>query len=342
MNVSTTTDANGMYQFMGLANDTYTVTEMMQTGWTNVTSTYIDVLIGGADVMNQNFTNTLIPVVTPLTSFLMTPDKSVVLKGAIINVNVMALNESLPELLFNGMVNITITANNASAVDYPATVNVTNGNKTIQVTSSIAQFVTVTATNGTITGSTTIEFADFVIPLVKGWNLVSIPSFANPSDINQILLPVQNNGVQTFNPATRNFTTPTDIQPLYGYWINVTDDNQKLGFIADTSVIIEPPTRNLFEGWNLIGVSASSQTDLLNAGMVFGSLKYGPHFTEQYYSELVIYDDGQTPKTLVAGVNDLTDLTDNTPLRIGHGYWLFIKNIPNTNENNVPWAGKTW
>jgi len=54
MNVSVTTDANGMYQFMGLANDTYTVAEMMQTGWTNVTSTSIDVLIGGADVMNQN------------------------------------------------------------------------------------------------------------------------------------------------------------------------------------------------------------------------------------------------------------------------------------------------
>jgi len=46
-----------MYQVYGLDKRTpIPVAEMMQTGWTNVTSTSIDVLIGGADVMNQNFT----------------------------------------------------------------------------------------------------------------------------------------------------------------------------------------------------------------------------------------------------------------------------------------------
>ena len=343
MNISATTDANGMYQFTGLANGTYTVSEMMQAGWTNVTPMSIEVLIGDADVMNRNFTNALIPVVTQPTSFLLTPDTSVVLKGTTININAMAFNGNLSMPDFNGMADINITANNLSAVRAPMNMSFENGNATIQVSSTVAQFVTVTATNGIITGSTTVEFADFVIPLVKGWNLVSIPSFANPSDINQTLLLVQNNGVQAFNPDTMLFVTPTDLQPLYGYWINVTADDQKLGFIADTNDIIVPPTRNLYEGWNLIGVSASEThpEDTVNAGMLFVSLKYGNHFTEQYYSELVRYDE-QPPKTLVAGENDLTDLTDNTPLKIGHGYWLFIKNIPNTNENNVPWAGKTW
>jgi len=83
-----------------------------------------------------------------------------------------------------------------------------------------------------------VEFADFVIPLVKGWNLVSIPSFADPGDVTNALQLVSNNGVQTFDPATMMFATPTDLQPLFGYWINVTAENQKLGFIADTNVIM--------------------------------------------------------------------------------------------------------
>jgi len=90
-------------------------------------------------------------------------------------------------------------------------------------------------------------------------------------------------------------------------------------------------------------VSASEKTDTVNAGMIFGSLKYGKHFTEQYYSELVIYDNEQLPETLVAGENDLTD--SDRYIRNGKkdtGSWLFIKNIPNANENNVPWAGKLW
>ncbi len=116
MNVSATTDANGMYQFTGLANGTYTVSEMMQASWTNVTPMSIEVLIGDADVMNRNFTNALIPVVTQPTSFLLTPDTSVVLKGTTININAMALNGNLSMPNFNGMADINITANNLSAV----------------------------------------------------------------------------------------------------------------------------------------------------------------------------------------------------------------------------------
>ncbi|MCL7413567.1 MAG: SpaA isopeptide-forming pilin-related protein, partial [ANME-2 cluster archaeon] len=63
MNTTVTTDVNGMYQFTGLMNGTYTVTEHVQAGWTNVTPTSIIVLIAGADVLDQNFTN--MPPVTP-------------------------------------------------------------------------------------------------------------------------------------------------------------------------------------------------------------------------------------------------------------------------------------
>ena len=66
LSVPATTDANGMYQFTGLANGTYTVTETLEPDWTNVTPTSIIVTVDGADVPDQNFTNT--PFVTPPTN----------------------------------------------------------------------------------------------------------------------------------------------------------------------------------------------------------------------------------------------------------------------------------
>jgi hypothetical protein len=273
--------------------------------------------------------------IPPITSFLLTSDTSVVLKGTTINIEIMALNGSLPQPLFNGMANITITANNMSQVTFDQTATFVNGNATIHVTSSIAQFVTVTATNGTKTGSTTVEFADFVIPLEKGWNLISIPNFANPSSVDMALKNVKNNGVVGYDPATNTFSTPTDLHPLYGYWVNVTEPNQSIGFIADTTITRVPTMRNLYEGWNLIGVVAEEKEKdkILDAGLLFQSLKNGG---QPLYSFLVSY---KNPRHTYA-VGD--DLTDRTPLNQGQGYWLFIKTMTETNKNSVIWPGKPW
>lgn len=70
--VPTTTNNEGMYQFTGLANGTYTVTETVQSGWTNVTPISVDVLIDGANVANQNFTNQPIPTPAATLTFVAT------------------------------------------------------------------------------------------------------------------------------------------------------------------------------------------------------------------------------------------------------------------------------
>ncbi len=336
---NTSTDASGFYQFMNLTPGSYNMTEGMKAGFTPTNATSRMITVENMDVMNVNFTNQ--PVIPPVTvtSFVLTPNINTALKGMPITITITALNGTMPQTLFNGMADITITANNVSAVNSPTNVSFTNGNATMQVTSSVAQFVTVTAANNSINGSTQVMFADKVFSLSKGWNLISIPNFADPSSVSQALQNVQNNGVVGFDPATGNFSTPTDLEPLFGYWINVTADNQGLGFIASTNIPSMPPTRKLFEGWNLIGVSASrSDPDTLNAGELFVDLKHGLDFTQWLYTRLVSFDQPATPVTFVAG----TDLSDLTALKQGHGYWLFIKNIPSTSTNNVPWAGKQW
>jgi hypothetical protein len=278
-------------------------------------------------------TTTIVNIPPQPTSFQLTPSTNVTLKGTTISMAVMALNNGTPLPLFNGMANITITANNASAVTAPMNVTFISGNATFGVTSSIAQFVTVTVTNETITSSTEVAFADRVISLDLGWNLISIPNFADPSSVDQILKNVKNNGIVGFDPATKTFSTPSDLLPLYGYWINVTAPNQSIGFMADTNITSVPPSRNLFEGWNLIGVVGDEQDTNLDAGLLFQPLQIGG---QPLYSFLV---SNKNPRhTYEIGV----DLTDRTPLNEGQGYWLFMKTMTDTNKNSVVWAGKPW
>ena len=54
---STTTNLTGWYQFCGLEPGTYTVCEVIESGWTNVTPTCIDVDLDCENVINKNFTN---------------------------------------------------------------------------------------------------------------------------------------------------------------------------------------------------------------------------------------------------------------------------------------------
>jgi protocatechuate 3,4-dioxygenase beta subunit len=60
---STMTDDTGFYNFTGLTNGTYNVTEGMMTGWTNASTSPMSqmVIINGQDMPDVNFTNMLLP-----------------------------------------------------------------------------------------------------------------------------------------------------------------------------------------------------------------------------------------------------------------------------------------
>jgi PGF-pre-PGF domain-containing protein len=73
------TDVTGFYNFTGLTNGTYNVTEGMMTGWTNTSTSPMSqiVTINGADKTNVNFTNQVIvtpaPTITPTPTATETP-----------------------------------------------------------------------------------------------------------------------------------------------------------------------------------------------------------------------------------------------------------------------------
>ena len=55
---STTTDTNGFYEFCGLYADTYTVTETVKSGWTNVTPSSLDIPLTCTNITDVDFINT--------------------------------------------------------------------------------------------------------------------------------------------------------------------------------------------------------------------------------------------------------------------------------------------
>ena len=54
---NTTTDTDGKYRFCDILAGSYRVCEEPRSGWTNLTSSCIDVLLEGSDVVGANFTN---------------------------------------------------------------------------------------------------------------------------------------------------------------------------------------------------------------------------------------------------------------------------------------------
>ncbi|NJD77524.1 MAG: hypothetical protein FIB08_10590 [Candidatus Methanoperedens sp.] len=316
--INATNETTGMFTALAPGNTTISATSGNITGTANVT------------VLS-----------TAVTALELKPNATAALKGSMITITITALSGTNPQTLHSGTANITIAADNVSAVtSSPMNVSFTNGVATMTITSSIAQLVDVTATSGNITGNTTIMFADRVFPLEKGWNLVSIPNNARSNNVSEVLQNVQYNAVFSYDPVNASFSTPTIIQPLFGYWINVTATNQSLGFIADTTVVSSPPQRNLYEGWNLIGVNAN-RDDNPEANITAGDLFAGLEDNQvgKYYSILISYENVTNPQTFTGA-----GLTNSTALKQGHGYWLFIDPLFNRPQNNVPWAGtgKPW
>jgi hypothetical protein len=237
-------------------------------------------------------------------------------------------------------INITWTSNNPALGTLNASsMTGADGNASTSLSVASTGMAVITATNGSNSVNTTVIIADSIIDLNMGWNLISIPNFAAQNGVAQVLANVQYNAIWEFDAATMSFSTPSVINPLRGYWINVTAPDQKIGFIAAGIVVPStPPSMNLYEGWNLIGVAASQLDDSnvpLNASVVFASLQnsqVGP-----LYSMMVDYQNLSSPYTIVG-----TDLNDSTPLKQGQGYWLFINPLVNYPRNNVLWAGKVW
>jgi hypothetical protein len=89
--------------------------------------------------------------------------------------------------------------------------------------------------------------APIVITLKAGWNMVSVPVIPTDNSVSAVFPGAA--AVYTWNPATKNYTTPTTVLPEKGYWVAVTADEN----ITVSGVPVSTWTTNITAGWNMIG-----------------------------------------------------------------------------------------
>ncbi len=182
----TETDSNGIYQFTNLANGTYTVTEEMQDGWTNITPMYISVDINGADAANQNFTNALTPL----------PQQ------ATFNISGFKINGTSNPLL-NGI--ITVEKINDSSLD-------STGFYTL------GSFVRVNFNDNVLNISNqielTINYPDYVL-IQRGLSEKSISIYekGTKTKINSTIDPISNRVTAVINGSGEYVVASTDLIP---------------------------------------------------------------------------------------------------------------------------------
>ena len=158
------------------------------------------------------------------------------------------------------------------------------------------------------------------IPLVAGWNLISLPLIPVNTAIGKVLndLIVTRNFTIVWSyqgGVWKSFTPPatgtlTTMQDGFGYWIYVTDPFtfKLLGYvIAPASA---PPSYSLSAGWNLVGFKPQPTIGPGTVGTYLTSV------TGDYSTNNVWLYDNPTATWIRA--------TGSTPIPVGEALWVYM------------------
>ncbi len=191
--------------------------------------------------------------------------------------------------------------------------------------SSIIFSPTTAPTSGTITaddgnghtdetGTITVVDTTFDIPLLQGWNLISLPLEQFDENLGWALQSIEGKWdvIQTYDGLTDSWSHNSSFKPdslndlksvnnSVGFWINITEPNVNLtvwGCVPTSTSI------NLYAGWNLVGY---------------------PSLTAKTVSEALV----GTGYDAVEGFNStnsyrISPLVDSYMMQPGEGYWIHV------------------
>jgi len=188
-----------------------------------------------------------------------------------------------------------------------------------------------------------VEGEPFEIQINKKWNLISVPFMLINDDIEEVLKDVEDSieAVWTFdsqhqicgqdwcvytpdgNPGNDNLHY---MIPGWGYWVLATENDMLLIGGSEMRPAVTPPSRILYEGWNLIGYHGTDNLEGYYGPIGNGRLSYCALYTlrneESIYpptkwSALSTYWEPDNPyQWYYFGVCDGMDP--------GAGYWVYM------------------
>ncbi|RNI11868.1 hypothetical protein EFE42_09540 [Methanohalophilus sp. RSK] len=174
-------------------------------------------------------------------------------------------------------------------------------------------------------GDTTI---DVVLPegiaIQSGWNFISVPSELNNSSVGYVLADVNYDALVYYNASAGTWDTVTDFEPLKGYWIKSSEECTQViaEDMLEPEVPAVPATMTVYEGWNAIGYTDS--TDTLSAELVLVSIDdsyttvKGPYNPATMSYEQIGHN-GETG--VISGIHVGTDVYDMGPYE---GHWVYV------------------
>ena len=170
-----------------------------------------------------------------------------------------------------------------------------------------------------------VNISSFDIPLVVGWNLISLPVYSSNLSVSESLRSLEgkystafgydseSGGIwASFNPNRPGFlNTLTELAPSYGYWIYLEEE----GTLGLEGVTREEKIINLKQGWNLIGYPSLDESPVEG---IFGPISDDLESIFQYKA----VDSGNEWKSYnpdrPAFLNTLATIEP------GYGYWVKV------------------
>jgi len=164
-----------------------------------------------------------------------------------------------------------------------------------------------------------VDRPDYFLVLESGWNYVAVPkTLCEGKNTGEIFSDLNTGGrsIVTYNPISEQWdviTKNTPIEPLFGYWIYVTESSS-LGLYFRDDPIYPPPKKDVYKGWNAIGFSglvATSARDTLLSVQDIWATAIGFNANLQRYN-ISIINGGD-------GIHSDTQL-----LYPGTAYWIWM------------------
>jgi hypothetical protein len=191
-----------------------------------------------------------------------------------------------------------------------------------------------------------VEGNDFVIKINKKWNLISVPVVLLNPDITEVIPDSMNDtilSVWTYDPTSALCEdewcvyTPDgnganddlhELIPGWGYWVLALDETEIVIGGSLLSPKRTPPSRDLVEGWNLIGYYGIKDEYGANLGGYYGPVGNGdevvcalgslcgPLWFEEWSSVVTYWQPNSDP---------WVDLGRYANMDPGAGYWVFMR-----------------
>ena len=163
------------------------------------------------------------------------------------------------------------------------------------------------------------------ILLEEGWNLFSVPCVLENDTVEYVLEGVDYDAIVWYDASDQTWYIAVDIVPMTAYAI-IVNETQTIENIECISEPIVPPTRHMYPGWNLVGLTSFDTTKKAESTFIAGGIDdsysrvWGPWDGTQFVQ--LGYNKNVLDPVVLSGKDVYTESYIIKPYE---GHWIFME-----------------